>query len=105
MSDPKQPELPELHQSELDPDTLEALFADLEACAEIHAVIPKAGPGHVTPASITLAEGRALLTAGQLRGLQIRYRYQGSEWWDTLIAVGGAVRITRIEQTYGESGA
>ena len=93
--------LPELHQSTLDTATLEALFADLEACTEILAVLPKAGPGHTQPENITLAEGKARLLAGQLCGLQIRYRYQGEEWWDTLIHRGDTIQITRIQQNYG----
>lgn len=92
------PTLPDLHQAELDPQTLQSLFQDLATCAEIFAVVPKAGPGHTSPESITLEEGRELLLSGHLRGLQIRYKYNGSEWWDTLIQVTGGIRLTRIEQ-------
>ncbi len=99
MTGPKP--LPELHQSTLDAETLDALFADLEACTEILAVLPKAGPGHTQPENIALADGRDQLLSGQLRGLQIRYRYQGEEWWDTLIHRGNSIHITRIQQNYG----
>ena len=98
MTEPKP--LPELHQTVLTPDTLRALFADLEACTEILAVMPKAGPGYVTPEDIGLAEGQALLSEGKLRGLQIRYRYQNEEWWDTLINRDGNIAITRIQQDF-----
>ena len=95
--------LPELHQTVLNEQTLNALFRDLEACADVFAVIPKMSAGHITPTNITLTEGEALLTEGKLRGLQIRYHYDSAEWWDTLICMNGEVRITRIEQNFQSS--
>jgi len=92
--------LPELHQTVLTTETQAALFADLEACTEILAVMPKAGPGYVTPEEIGLKEGEALLNEGALRGLQIRYRYQNEEWWDTLINRNDQIHITRIQQNF-----
>ena len=92
--------LPELHQNVLDSETLADLVADLKACAEILVVMPKAGPGYVAPKEIDLEEGAKLLESGELRGLQIRYRYQNAEWWDTLINRDGNIHITRIEQNF-----
>lgn len=100
MSEPAPPSLPELHQSVLDLAGLDALEADLTSCAEVLAVIPKAGPGHVAFESIDLSAGMDQLRQGGLRGLQVRYHYQGAEWWDTLIAESGAFRITRIKQDF-----
>jgi len=93
--------LPELHQTVMTTETISALFADLEACTEVLGVMPKAGPGYVTPKDIGLKEGQALLTQGSLRGLQIRYLYQNEEWWDTLINRDGQISITRIQQNFG----
>ena len=93
-------ELPELTQATLDPEIFNQLFEDLEACTQILAVIPKAGPGYIAPKSINLTEGQELLASQQLRGLQIRYSYQGDEWWDTLINDGSNIRLTRIKQVY-----
>lgn len=95
-----EPTLPELHQTILTPETVRDLFADLKACTEVFAVMPKAGPGYVTPEDIGLTEGEALLVEGALRGLQIRYRYQNEEWWDTLINRDGQIHITRIQQNF-----
>ncbi len=92
--------LPELHQTILNEEMLRALFTDLAACTEILAVMPKAGPGYVTPQDIGLEEGESLLTQGTLRGLQIRYLYQNKEWWDTLINREGQIHITRIQQDF-----
>ncbi len=98
-----EPTLPQLHQSRLTPEMLHALFRDLESCTEVLAVMPKAGPGYVTPTDIGLKEGEALLTNGQVRGLQIRYRYQNEEWWDTLIVRDDQIYITRIQQNFNQS--
>ncbi|HAV14460.1 MAG TPA: hypothetical protein DCX06_13365 [Opitutae bacterium] len=92
--------LPELHQNVLDSKTLAFFVADLKACAEILVVMPKAGPGYVAPKEIDLEEGARLLEAADLRGLQIRYRYQNAEWWDTLINRDGNIHITRIQQDF-----
>ena len=96
-------ELPELHQAELGPETLEALFADLQTLTQILTVIPKATRGHIQPEYISLAQGRELILNGKLRGLQIRYMYDGDEWWDTLIITSNGIRITRIKQEYSYS--
>ncbi len=97
---PTELQLPELTQTELDPETFHALFTDLEACTEILAVIPKAGPGYTAPKTISLTEGQHLLISEQIRGLQIRYTYDGDEWWDTLISDGACIRLTRIKQQF-----
>ncbi len=94
------PELPELQQATLDDETLDAYFRDLQECAEIYAVIPKLNSGYVAPTAIELWDGKSLLSSGQVCGLQIRYRYQGAEWWDTLMVRDGVVRMTRIEQNF-----
>lgn len=100
MNTEQESKLPELHQAELDADTLESYFRDLDQCADVFAVIPKMGPGYVSPSAVELASGFELLRSGQVRGLQVRYHYEGVEWWDTLILQGGVVRMTRIEQNF-----
>lgn len=92
--------LPELHQTVLTADQLNALFSDLQACTEILLVMPKAAPGYVGVKEVSLEEGKQLLVNGDLRGLQIRYRYQNEEWWDTLIHRDGQIHITRIQQNF-----
>ncbi len=66
----------------------------------MYAVIPKMGPGYVAPTAIELWDGKTLLMSGKVRGLQIRYHYEETEWWDTLIVRDGVVRMTRIEQNF-----
>lgn len=98
------PPLPDLQQSSLDPETLTQLFTDLAACTEVLEVIPKAmAEGYVPESStIGLDEGRRMLLSGNVRGLQIRYRYQGCQWWDTLLpdVQNGGFRIVRIQHDF-----
>ena len=97
--------LPDLQQSALDPETLAQLFSDLSSLTEILEIIPKAAAaGYVEEKStqITLDEARDLLLSSSIRGLQIRYRYQGTQWWDTLLpdSSGHGFRIVRIQHHF-----
>lgn len=91
--------LREFHEAFVDPATLERLFVDLEGAAEVLAVLVKGGGrDRAHGGTLTLEEGRQLFVARKIRGLQIRYRYQGAEWWDTLMHTPKGVRVVRIEQ-------
>lgn len=95
--------LPDLHQSELDETTLRQLFEDVRAHTELMEVIPKyAATGYVPEiAAITLAEGFGLLLGGGVRALQLRYRHDGTLWWDTLMPTPhGTFRIVRIHHDF-----
>jgi hypothetical protein len=93
--------LPELQQAILDRATVDQLFKDIEHCTEVLEVIPKFSKhGYVNTASLGLEQGRQLLERGELRALQLRYRYAGSEWWDTLMAAPGGLRLVRIQHQF-----
>lgn len=92
--------LPDLHQAEFDEATLRQLFQDVSAHTELMEVIPKHSASAYVPeiAAITLAEGFDLLLAGNVRALQLRYRHDGSIWWDTLMPTPhGTFRLVRIQ--------
>jgi hypothetical protein len=93
-------DLPQLQQVAVDDALLDALVTDLAALTEILCVMPKAGAGRVVPKTMPLQEGVQMLREGNLRGLQIRYRYEGDEWWDTLMQTPNGIRLTRIKQEY-----
>lgn len=93
-------ELPQLQQVVVDDALLDALVADLSALTEILAVMPKASAGRVVPQNVPLGEGVQQLRDNHLRGLQIRYRYEGDEWWDTLMQTPNGIKLTRIKQEY-----
>lgn len=95
-----QPDLPELQQSVLDQATLDDLIRDIEQCTEVMEVIVKPASGeYAVPETVSPKEGQHLLSEGILRGLQIRYRYQGELWIDTLLNVGNNVQLTRMKLT------
>ncbi len=93
--------MPELNQADLDFATTEQLFHDIAELTEIVEIIPKQDKNQkVAPTSLTLDEARALLFNGNLRGLQIRYDYQGYQWWDTLMAKQNGFRLVRIAHEF-----
>ena len=102
--EPEDLKLPPLQQSALDPDTLAQLFVDLATCTEILEIIPKAmAQGYVPESSVLgLDEAKQMLLTGAVRGLQIRYRYEGCQWWDTLLPdpASGGFRIVRIQHDF-----
>jgi hypothetical protein len=97
MTEPAPPPLPELEQGLLDAAGLAALVADLHAHATVIDVVAKGGAlVRADGRNLGLDEGIAALKDGQVRGLQLRYRHEDVEWWDTLIAAPGGWRIVRI---------
>lgn len=95
---------PELQQAELDSATFEQLFVDLMAHAEVLGISAKGGATRYAGAdSLDLPLARAALLAGTVRGVQIRYRYQDSEWWDTILALNGVFRLVRTRPDFTEA--
>ncbi|WP_437520279.1 hypothetical protein WME79_26305 [Sorangium sp. So ce726] len=95
--------LPPLQEAVLDEETLDQLFFDIAEAAELVSVsfkagataragdLPRAGSG-----SGELALARRALRDGTALGVQIRYRFAGSEWWDTLLRIPSGVRLVRV---------
>ncbi len=96
------PALPELHSASLDAAQVAQLLADIEACTELTEILPKfAAQQYVPdPAAVTLAQAREWLATRAVRGLQLRYRYDGADWWDTLMQDGDRYRIVRIRHDF-----
>ena len=99
-------ELPELREAELDADELRALFRDLSALAELLEVRLKRGAGaRGEAATVAPDEALAQLLQGDARGAQLRYRHEGREWCDTILAApGGGHRVVRMESPVRPSG-
>ena len=98
----KPPALPELRASALDLAEVERLLNDIEACAQITEIIPKQSAQGYAPetGSLTLDDARQLLRARTVRGLQIRYRHDGADWWDTLMVAGENFRLVRVRHEF-----
>ncbi len=90
--------LPALQQAELDDATVEQLFRDLAHCTQVFAVLPRfASRTLVPPQTMELEAAHGGLIDGTLRGVQVRYRYDGREWTDTLLPLApGRTRLVRI---------
>ncbi len=95
------PQLPDVQQSLLDAEGVRRLIAEITQHAEVTEVIPRGNARqYVGEGSVTLEEGRDLLLGGCLTGLQIRYRYEGAVWWDTLLCTPQGVRVVRIRPDF-----
>ena len=89
---------PQLFQSELNPDEVEALFADLKLGAEVtHVQVKLASGMGAADSKTTLTEAHELLRLGQVAAIQIRYCYEQQDWCDTLMVLPHAVRIVRTK--------
>jgi hypothetical protein len=106
-SDDAPPQLPALHTTILDAAQVGQLLSDIEACTELVEILPKyAAQGRVPDAAgVSLAEARTLLATRTVRGLQLRYRYDGADWWDTLIMAVEGYRVVRIRHDFGVANA
>lgn len=90
----------ELQQADLDPATLAALFDDIATYTQVIGALLKGAPTSYAPDQLVdLPTARTLLQAGTVRGIQLRYRYQGQEWWDTLLRLPTGVRLVRINHS------
>ncbi len=94
--------LPDLNTTLLDAAQVEQLLCDIEQCTEITEIIPKlAARGHVPDsATVTMAEARRRLAVRAVRGLQLRYRHEDADWWDTLMLMGDQFRLVRIRHDF-----
>jgi hypothetical protein len=80
-------------------DQLAALFDDYRACAADLQIQLKAGPGFALPhRAPSLDDAEAMLLAGNIRGLQLRYRFGEQNWCDTLMPLPSGARLVRIPQ-------
>jgi hypothetical protein len=82
----------------LDPDTLAQLFRDIQQRAVVDEVLLKGDAALMAcEKSVPLAEAERALREKQVVGVQIRYWYAGTNWWDTLVHTPRGVRLIRIE--------
>ncbi len=90
--------LPELGDSVLRDRQIHALLADYEREVNIHGVLLRRGARNHTDGSSDLSAREAVLRLmeGEVRGVQIRYLWEGCEWWDTLMQTPEGIRLVRI---------
>lgn len=91
--------LPTLQDAMLDDATVDRLFDDVASAAQLLEIVLKGSAEQVTPdpTATSLVSARRALREGSVFGVQLRYRFAGTEWWDTLIATRAGVRLVRID--------
>lgn len=87
----------------LDDATVDQLFFDVAQAAELIGVVHK-GPGAKRSQDAVLTAGaldraHRAFTARELAAVQLRYRFGGEEWWDTLTRTDRGVRLIRISHS------
>jgi len=99
---PPQDDLPELQDANIDASVLAQLFDDVAACAELHEVLVRNNPRALSgqgPA-YTLEEARDAMLSGEIRAVQLRYSFEGVQWWDTISALPKGFHLIRIQHTF-----
>lgn len=92
-------ELPELDEGLLDEAGFRALCAEVERLTELDQVLVKGSPARYTPdTNWQLPAARDALIAGQARGIQLRYRYDGQAWFDTVLKTPDGYKVVRMQQ-------
>jgi hypothetical protein len=94
-------DLPPLQRALLDEATLNQLFLDVAEAAELIDIAIKRGDEmHATEEPPSLEQARDALVRGKAFGVQLRYRYRGTEWWDTLMRTEAGVCLVRFERPH-----
>lgn len=92
------PAPPPLQSSVLDDATLDRLLEDIAAAAEgVLVTVKRRRDAHAEGGEVSIADVASLLRSGSAAGVQLRYRFDGTAWCDTLIAAPEGVRLVRIE--------
>jgi hypothetical protein len=95
--------MPEVYEGALDEEGLERLFAEVGQGAELLEVLLKGGDQErARGAGATLAQARAMLWAREVGAVQLRYRYEGAQWWDTLMRTAEGARLVRVRHGWME---
>jgi len=92
------PDVADLFMSVVEPDMLRQIFVDIQDHAELLSVGLKSDSRALSgepQADLSLAQ--SWLEDGSLRGLQLRYLFQGEIWFDTLLRLpsGTAFKLIR----------
>ncbi len=87
-----EPELSELLEAEWASDQVQQLFSDLAAGAEVQHVQMRTAS---EDRQATLAEAESAFVERQAKAIQIRYRFEGELWSDTILPGDPTTKIIR----------
>ena len=92
--------LPDLQDQDLDWETVDQLFTDLELAAKIEGIkLRPLGQREAEQGSVNLESAAQALKAGRA-AVQITYHYQSQRWIDTLMPVSGGARLIRTSMAH-----
>jgi len=92
------PDLPSMQDALLDEQTLAALVRDLNECATVTEVLIKgSAPADTAAHSVQLDDAVLRLVNGTVRGVQVRYTFEGESWCDTLMQTPQGIRLVRVQ--------
>lgn len=96
-------DLPDVHEAFLDRETYESVLRDIATQTEVLDVLAKGASEEYAPEKdIGLDKARELFDAGIIRSFQMRYRWDGLEWRDTVMRTPEGVKIVRISHDFDE---
>ena len=85
-----------LEEGELKGNELEAYFGDLAECADVTSIRVRGGHSRFSDgAAPDLKAAHEAITRGEVRAVQIRYRFEGQEWCDSLMVQEDSTRLVR----------
>ena len=87
-------DLPEILEAEWGNDLMMELFSDLKNGAEVSHVQLRTANGD---AAVSLEQARDAFLAGTAKAIQIRYRFEGESWSDTIMPGEPTTRIIRTK--------
>ncbi len=94
------PPVPLMTEGLIDAATLQQLMRDLQAAAQVTEVREKSGPiAYAAEGTITLETAIERLQSGQTRAIQVRYRFDGFDWTDTIMALPNGFRVVRCRHS------
>lgn len=91
-------QLPPLCDAVVDATTLAQLEDDLQHQTQVHSVQVKHGATRLVREGVwQLPAAFAALRAGEVRGVQVNYRFENHEWTDTLLRTTEGYRLVRVQ--------
>ncbi|HEX4339041.1 MAG TPA: hypothetical protein VH062_24205 [Polyangiaceae bacterium] len=92
-------EVPELSVLVLDRSATERVFSELAFETTVLGVLIRDGSTErAREPEPSLGTARAVLLAGEAKGVQIHYSHRGEEWWATLMTAQSVVRFVRVRK-------
>lgn len=98
--------LPDVQDKVLEGRAVEEWIHGVRECGKLHEIVVRGGAAYSdAPIAVTerdagkhLDAALALLRKGA--SVQLRYDFDGVEWWDTLMPLGGGkVRLVRVDRS------